>query len=167
MGGTESTKDHSRARMFEDGNRIKFARPVDQSARAWWVERFYDPFVLTPENIGDLITKSAAGDKNIFYEFIDGVGQTFRLRVEGALSGPGEVWFVERTFELRGNLFNADEMFVAETIRAGASWATSSTQANCCTSIESRFRRKTSGGMSGSEWAFDRTRARGSTCARP
>ena len=99
--------------MFEDGNRIRFIRPVDQTGRDWWIERFYEPFDLTPEAMGDLLTSSAGGDRTIKYEFIDGIGQAFRLRVEGGLSGPGEVWFVERTFELRGNFFNADEMFVS------------------------------------------------------
>ncbi|HMK89813.1 MAG TPA: GNAT family N-acetyltransferase [Methylocystis sp.] len=103
--------------MFQNANRIKFNRPVDEAGRAWWIERFYGPFGLTPEGMGDLITKSAVGDKLIIYDFIDGMGHAFRLRVEGSLSGPGEVWFVERTFELSGNLFNADEMFVADKIR--------------------------------------------------
>ena len=41
-----------------------------------------------------------------------------RLRVEGSFEGPGEVGFVERTFELQGNFFNADEMFLQPSDRA-------------------------------------------------
>jgi GNAT superfamily N-acetyltransferase len=113
----DSTDERLQPRMFDEGNRIRFIRPVDEKGRDWWIERFYDPFDLTPEGMGDALTKSAVGDKLIKYEFIDGVGQTFRLRVEGSLSGQGEAWFVERTFELSGNFFNADEMFVTENSR--------------------------------------------------
>jgi GNAT superfamily N-acetyltransferase len=102
------------ARMFEDGNRVSFARPIDADGRAWWIERFFAPLGLTPEGMGELLTKSAPGYRNIRYAFIDGVGQAFRLVVEGSIAGSGEVWFVERTFELQGNFFNADEMFVPD-----------------------------------------------------
>ena len=117
MGRMDSTDDRLRPQMFEDGNRVKFVKAVDQDGRDWWVKRFYEPLELTPEGMGDLITKSAGGDKLIKYEFIDGIGETFRLKVEGGQSGDGEMWFVERTFELQGNFFNADEMFISEKIR--------------------------------------------------
>ena len=116
MGRMDSTDDRLRSQMFEDGNRVRFERPVDPDGRDWWIRRFYEPLELTPEGMGDLITKSASGDKLIKYEFIDGIGQAFRLKVEGGSSGVGEMWFVERTFELQGNFFNADEMFVSKKV---------------------------------------------------
>ena len=118
MAEKEKSNRQLSVRMFEDGNRVRFATPVDKQGRDWWLERFYHPHNLTPEAMGSLLTKSVAGEKRIKYEFIDGVGQAFRLRVEGALSGVGDIWFVERTFELQGIFFNADEMFIPSPDRA-------------------------------------------------
>ena len=98
--------------MFENGNRVTFVRPVDEAGRAWWLERFHARFGLTPEDMGDLITRSVLSAKSVRYDFIDGVGQSFALRVEGRFSDEGSVWFVERTLNLSGSVFNADEMFI-------------------------------------------------------
>jgi len=100
--------------MFEDSNRIRFERPVDQNGRRWWTRRFFDPFGLTPEGMGDLITKSAAGEKSIIYHYVDGIGEKFALRVEGRFYDGASIWFVERTLELQGRFFNADEMFIPD-----------------------------------------------------
>lgn len=101
-----------RARMFEDGNRIVFERPVDAPSRAWWIDTFYDPFALTPEGMGDLLTKSVSDTKVVRYRHIDGAREEFALRVEGRFSDGGDLWFVERTLNLAGGLFNADAMFI-------------------------------------------------------
>lgn len=104
--------DRWRRAMFEDSNRVRFERPVDDLGRAWWLETFYDPLDLTPEGMGDLLTRSVATEKATIYHYIDGADHRFALRVEGHFSSGGEVWFVERTFGLRGPTFSADEMFV-------------------------------------------------------
>jgi hypothetical protein len=49
--------------MFEDGNRIRFARPVDAVARQWWTDKFYRPFGLTPEGMANSLTQSAPEPK--------------------------------------------------------------------------------------------------------
>jgi GNAT superfamily N-acetyltransferase len=100
--------------MFDNGNRIRFERAVDESGRNWWIERFFQPFGLTPEGMGDLVTQSAPSEKSIIYHYIDGIGEKFALRVEGRFFDAASVWFVEHTLELQGRLFNADEMFVPE-----------------------------------------------------
>lgn len=114
MVGFDNTDDRLRGLMFEDGNRIRFARPVDETGRAWWLERFFEAHGLTPEDMGDLITRSVTTEKSMRYDFIDGVGQAFSLRVEGRFRDAGEIWFVERTLNLSGAAFNADEMFIPE-----------------------------------------------------
>jgi hypothetical protein len=114
MPNFDSTDERFRRSMFETGNRVRFKRPVDEAGQAWWLERFYDKYDLTPEQMGDLITRSVLTAKSIEYAFIDGIGEAFALRVEGRFSDQGEVWFVERTLNLRGNVFNADEMFVPD-----------------------------------------------------
>ena len=114
MAAFDSTDQRLRTSMFESGNRVSFERPVDQVGRDWWLDRFYDRFDLTPEDMGDRITRSVLEGKSIRYGFIDGVGEAFALRVEGKFQDQGEIWFVERTLDLRGNVFNADEMFIPE-----------------------------------------------------
>lgn len=114
MAGFDSTDDRLRGLMFEDGNRIRFVQPVDDTGRTWWLERFYDTHGLTPEDMGDAITRSVVTKKSIRYDFIDGVGKAFSLRVEGRFADAGEIWFVERTLNLSGSVFNADKMFIPE-----------------------------------------------------
>ena len=73
------------ARMFDDGNRIRFARAVDDASRQWWIEKFYQPFDLTPEGMAYSLTKSAPEPKLAVYEFIDARNESFSLRVDGQL----------------------------------------------------------------------------------
>ena len=40
-----------RSRMFEGNNKVRFERPVDEASRRWWLEKFYDTFGLTPEDM--------------------------------------------------------------------------------------------------------------------
>ena len=94
--------DGTRAAMFEPGNR----------------RLAFEPHGLTPEGMGALITRSVAEEKAIRYDFIDGIGQAFRLRVEGRFLDGSQVWFVERTLSLAGGIFDADEMFIPEGQRS-------------------------------------------------
>ena len=105
-----------RAAMFEPNNRLAFDRPVDEAARAWWLARFFEPHGLTPEGMGGIITRSVTREKLTRYGFIDGVGQAFRLRVEGRFVDGSEIWFVDRTLSLAGGFFDADEMFIPEEL---------------------------------------------------
>lgn len=104
----------SRAAMFDANNRLAFDRPVDEAARAWWLARFFDPHGLTPEGMGDLLTRSVSQEKLTRYDFIDGIGQAFRIRVEGRFVDGSQIWFVERTLSLAGGVFDADEMFIPD-----------------------------------------------------
>lgn len=98
--------------MFENSNRVRFERPVDDAGRLWWLEAFHIPFGLTPEAMGDMLTRSVADEKAIIYRFIDGEAHSFALRVEGRFRDSGDVWFVERSLHLDGSVFSADQMFV-------------------------------------------------------
>jgi hypothetical protein len=44
--------DRFRSQMFEGTNKLRFERPVDDASRRWWLEKFYDTFGLTPEDMG-------------------------------------------------------------------------------------------------------------------
>ena len=116
----DDTNARLQAIMFADGNRIRFERPVDEKARAWWLEDIYDKRGLTPEDVGDLVTRSIQTEKSIIYRRIDGGAQEFALRVEGRLQDAGELWFVDRTISISGALFNADEMFVPDRNQMGS-----------------------------------------------
>ena len=98
--------------MFRDGNRIRFERPVDATGQRWWRDAFYDPHGLTPEGMADRLTRSIVDEKFTIYRYIDGLAHTFALRVEGRLQGSASMWFVERSLDLDGDLFNADQMFI-------------------------------------------------------
>jgi GNAT superfamily N-acetyltransferase len=104
------------AHMFDDGNRIRFPRPVDEAARQWWIDKFYQPFDLTPEGMADSLTKSAQEPKLARYEFIDAATESFSLRVDGELPDQ-QFWYVHRSLDLRGSAFSADGMFVSEDVQ--------------------------------------------------
>ena len=107
-------------RMFQDGNRVRFQKPVDAAARRWWLDSFHTPHGLTPEGMADLLTRSVSDGKSILYRYIDGDAHTFALRVEGRFSDGGSVWFVERSLNLDGSAFSADAMFIPDAdARAG------------------------------------------------
>ncbi|MCC8947502.1 hypothetical protein H8A97_20915 [Bradyrhizobium sp. Arg62] len=100
--------------MFEDGNNLRFERPVDEVARRWWLEKFYDTFKLTPEGLADRITRSAPGSKSTVYHFIDWADETFSLRVDGDFPGTQEFWYAHREIDLKGYAFNAEGVTVSE-----------------------------------------------------
>ena len=110
----DDTNARLQAAMFADGNRIRFEKPVDDEARAWWTEDMYDRRGLTPEDVGDLVSRSIRTEKAIVYRYIDGGAREFALRVEGRSRDAGDLWFVDRTISISGRLFNADEMFIPE-----------------------------------------------------
>lgn len=101
-----------RGRMFSDNNRIRFEAAVDEASAAWWRRRFEKPFGLSPEDVGDLLSKSWEGDKRMVVTALDGRAERFAIRVEGAW-GPEEFWFHARTLDLHGSAANADRMFVS------------------------------------------------------
>jgi GNAT superfamily N-acetyltransferase len=102
--------------MFLDTNRIRFDVPVDSGDMAWWQEHFEEPFGLSPENVGDMLSKSWRGDKKIVVTELSGIRQRFSVRVEGSW-GKEEFWFHARTLDLHGPAANADRMFISESKR--------------------------------------------------
>ena len=112
--GSFGESDRWRAAMFESGNRVRFERPVDEAGRQWWIEAFHHPYGLTPESMGDLITRSVASEKTMVYRTIDGIGHSFSLSVEGRFNEGGSVWLVERSLHLDGSVFSADRMFIPD-----------------------------------------------------
>lgn len=109
--------DRFRSQMFEGTNKLRFERPVDDASRRWWLEKFYDTFGLTPEDMADRISRSAPGDKSAVYHFIDGSREAFSLRVSGDFPGTQEFWFAHRDLELKGAAFNAEGMTIPDEMQ--------------------------------------------------
>jgi GNAT superfamily N-acetyltransferase len=106
-----------RSQMFEGNNKLRFERPVDEASRRWWLEKFYDTFGLTPEDMADRISRSAPGDKSAVYHSIDGSRETFSLRVIGDFPGTQEFWFASRDLDLKGAAFNAEGMTIPDAMQ--------------------------------------------------
>jgi GNAT superfamily N-acetyltransferase len=109
--------DRFRSQMFEGTNKLRFERPVDDASRRWWLEKFYDTFGLTPEDMADRISRSAPGDKSAVYHFIDGSREAFSLRVSGDFPGTQEFWFAHRDLDLKGAAFNAESITIPDEMQ--------------------------------------------------
>ena len=92
--------------MFEDTNRLRFDVPLDDVSRQWWIERFAEPFGLTPEDVGDLLSRSWTQEKSMRVTELDGRHERFSITVDGRFGG-GDFWFHARTLDLRGGFLNA------------------------------------------------------------
>lgn len=92
-------------------------RPVDETSRQWWLEKFYDTFDLTPEGMADRITKSAADRSPP--SIISSTGPERLSRVDGDFPGSQEFWFAHRELDLRGAAFNAEGMAVSDAMQGG------------------------------------------------
>lgn len=97
--------------MFESSNRIRFVVDVGEEDREWWLASIYGPFGLTPEDVGDRLSASWAGDKRMEVTELNGVLQRFAVSIAGEF-GSGQVWLLERTLDLQGSFLNADRMFI-------------------------------------------------------
>ena len=103
--------------MFEDNNRLRFERPVDEASKQWWIKKFYETFDLTPEGMADRITRSAPGEKSTAYHFIDAAKESFSLRIDGDFPGSQEFWFAHRELDLKGSAFNAEGMDISDVMQ--------------------------------------------------
>jgi hypothetical protein len=88
--------DDDSDRMFRDTNRLHYDVPADPAARQWWRDNFLLRHGLTPEDVGDALSRSWAGEKRMVVTQFDGTTARFSIRVEGAF-GDGDFWFHART----------------------------------------------------------------------
>jgi GNAT superfamily N-acetyltransferase len=100
-------------RIFSDSNRIRYDVPVDPDARQWWRDTFLARYGLTPEDVGDALSRSWPSDKRMVVTQFDGTTERFSIRVEGAF-GDGDFRFHARTIDLSGPVINAGRMFISE-----------------------------------------------------
>jgi GNAT superfamily N-acetyltransferase len=107
------SRDGDDDRIFADSNRLLFDVPVDDAGERWRRQNFLVPFGLTPEDVGDALSRSRDGEKRMVVTQCDVVAERFSIRVEGAF-GDGDFWFHARTLDLTGPVINADRMFISE-----------------------------------------------------
>jgi predicted GNAT family acetyltransferase len=102
--------------MFADTSRICFEAQVGNGDMEWWQTRFMEPFGLSPEHVGDLLSKSWSGEKRIVVTELSGAKQRFSVRVQGAWDQK-EFWFHATTLDYHRPAVIADRMFVSENHR--------------------------------------------------
>ncbi len=97
--------------MFESSNRLRFVVEISEDDKAWWLNSIYDPFRLTPEEVGDRLSASWAGDQLMEVTELNGRLRRFAVSISGEL-GIGQAWLLERTLDFQGSFLNADRMFI-------------------------------------------------------
>lgn len=98
--------------MFEDSNRIRFEVRIEDVDKAWWKERFFDTHGLTPEAVGEALSASWAGERQMTVRRLDGLEQVFQIEVSGDL-GNGAFWLHDRMLDMHGNFLSAEKMFIS------------------------------------------------------
>jgi GNAT superfamily N-acetyltransferase len=97
--------------MFESTNRIRFVVDIGDDDRRWWLEAIYEPFGLTPQDVGDRLSAAWSNDKRMEVTELDGRLKRFAVTISGEF-GSGQAWLLERTLDFRGSFLNADRMFI-------------------------------------------------------
>lgn len=97
--------------MFESTNRIRFVVEIGEEDKEWWLSSIYGPFRLTPEEVGDRLSASWAGDKLMEVTELNGHLRRFAVSISGEF-GTGQVWLLEKTLDFHGSFLNADRMFI-------------------------------------------------------
>jgi hypothetical protein len=75
--------------------------------------RSYEPFKLTPEGVGDKLSTSWTGEKQVTVTELDEVSKRFSIEVSGQFDMVN-FWIHDRTLDMDGRVMNANRMFIAE-----------------------------------------------------
>jgi hypothetical protein len=71
--------------MFESTNRMRFVVDIGEQDMEWWLGSIYVPFGLTPEEVGDRLSVSWAGDKLMEITELNGHLRRFAVSISGEL----------------------------------------------------------------------------------
>ncbi|SPP92865.1 hypothetical protein [Bradyrhizobium vignae] len=97
---------------FSGSNRLSFDPPLSEVAIDWWRDHIYAPHGIYPDDLGDLLSASAVGDKTITISDLDPRIGSFVVRIKGFPSDSGEAWWTQRKLDLSGPLFEAQRMLI-------------------------------------------------------
>lgn len=111
MGKSEkgSSLDPSR---FIDTNAIRFSPPWGDADRAWWDTHMFEPYGIYPDELGEMLSASAVGNKTVTLGKIDTYANAFEIEVTGHIGDTGRAWFHQRRLDLSGPLFEARKMAI-------------------------------------------------------
>jgi hypothetical protein len=97
---------------FSGSNLLSFDPPLSDVAIDWWRDHIYAQHGLYPEDLGELLSASATGDKAITIADLDPKVGSFVVRIKGFPSDSGEAWWTQRKLDLSGPLFEAQRMLI-------------------------------------------------------
>jgi GNAT superfamily N-acetyltransferase len=102
---------------FAGSNSLVFSPPLSGDAINWWRDNIHAPHGLYPDDLGDLLSASAAGGKIVTIADLDPVAGSFVIRIGGYPADRGEAWWTQRKLDLSGPLFEAQRMLILKPDR--------------------------------------------------
>lgn len=97
---------------FSGSNFLSFDPPLSDTAIDWWRDHIYAPHGLYPDELGEMLSASATGDKTITIADLDTRVWSFVVRIKGFPSDSGEAWWTQRKLDLSGPLFEPRRMLM-------------------------------------------------------
>jgi hypothetical protein len=104
----EDTNNRRTQGIFASTNRVRFEMAVDASGADWWHLEFGD---LSPEGVGDMLSASWGGDKQMTVTEFDPIHGRFGIKVVGTWTS-GDFWFHHRTLDMTGKIATAEKMAI-------------------------------------------------------
>ena len=97
---------------FAGTNALLFSPPWGQDQIDWWREHMFEPHGIYPDDLGEMLSASVDGPKVITLLDLSPKTDLFVIRVNGSPGEVGEVWWHQRSLDLKGRLFRAEKMVV-------------------------------------------------------
>lgn len=97
---------------FVDTNAIRFSPSWGDAEQAWWNTHMFEPYGIYPDELGEMLSASAIGDKIVTLGKIDTYSNAFEIDVTGHIGDTGRAWFHQRRLDLSGPLFEGRKMAI-------------------------------------------------------
>jgi GNAT superfamily N-acetyltransferase len=97
---------------FADTNLLSFSPAWGNDQIEWWLENMYVPYGLYPDDLGEMLSASVQVSKVVTLLDMEPRRGSFVIRVKEAPGETGEVWWHQRSLDLKGRLFTAERMVV-------------------------------------------------------
>lgn len=97
---------------FAGTNSLTFRPPWGNAEIDWWYEHMFKEHGLYPEDLGEMLSASVAGNKIITLSDLDVKASSFIIAVKGLPNETGEAWWHQRKLDLSGPVFEAQRMVI-------------------------------------------------------
>lgn len=97
---------------FTGSNLLSFEPPLTEKGIDWWRDNVFGAHGLYPDDLGELLSASAAGAKTITIADLNPDAGSFVVRIKGFPNESGEAWWTQRKLDLAGPLFEAQRMLI-------------------------------------------------------